>query len=141
MSTFTNRQTVRIRWGDCDPAGIVFFPRYFEIFDAATAALFERALGVTKFAMLKDHEFAGWPMLHTQARFLKPTRFGDDVTIDSSITFGRTSFEVEHKLSLAGELCVECQEKRVWIVRDPADPDRIKSHPVPDAVLAKFKSA
>lgn len=29
----TNRRTVRIEWGDCDPAGIVYFPRYFAIFD------------------------------------------------------------------------------------------------------------
>ncbi len=132
----SNRQTVRIRWGDCDPAGIIFYPRYFEIFDNATAALFERALGITKFQMFKTYEFAGWPLVKTHARFLKPTRFGDDVTVDSSVTFGRSSFTVEHRLSLAGELCAECQEKRVWIVRDAED--RIKSHPVPEAVLAKF---
>ena len=30
----------RIQWGDCDPAGIVFYPRYFEIFDASTTAMF-----------------------------------------------------------------------------------------------------
>lgn len=29
-----NRRTIRIEWGDCDPAGIVFYPRYFEWFDA-----------------------------------------------------------------------------------------------------------
>lgn len=132
----TNRQTVRIRWGDCDPAGIIFYPRYFEIFDAATAALFEQALGITKFEMFEAYKFAGWPLVQTHARFLKPTRFGDDVTIDSSIKFGRSSFEVDHRLSLGGEPCVECQEKRVWIVRDAAG--GIKSHPVPPAVLAKF---
>jgi len=138
MPAFTNTTTVRIRWGDCDPAGIIFYPRYFEIFDNATAALFERALGITKFEMFSAYEFAGWPLVQTQARFLKPTRFGDDVTIDSSITFGRSSFEVEHRLSLAGDLCAECREKRVWIVRDAHN--AIKSHPIPEAVLAKFKA-
>jgi len=138
MAALTNRQTVRIRWGDCDPAGIIFYPRYFEIFDAATAALFERSLGITKFEMFKAYEFAGWPLVQMHARFLKPTRFGDDVTVGSSVKFGRSSFEVEHRLSLDGELCVECQEKRVWIVRDAAG--GIKSHPVPPAVLAKFEA-
>ena len=38
-----NRRTIRIEWGDCDPAGIVFYPRYFEWFDACAAALFEDA--------------------------------------------------------------------------------------------------
>jgi 4-hydroxybenzoyl-CoA thioesterase len=134
----TNSRKVRIEWGDCDPAGIIFYPHYFEIFDASTAALFERALGLTKFEMFKSLEFAGWPLVRTHARFLKPTRFGDDVTVDTSIKFGRASFEIEHKLSLKGELCAECSEKRVWTVRDAGG--ALKSHPVPDAVLGKFKA-
>ena len=122
--TFSNTRTVRIEWGDCDPAGIIFYPRYFEIFDASTAALFERALGMTKFQLFKTFDFAGWPLVRTHARFLKPTRFGDDVTVETAIKFGRASFEVEHHLSLNGETCVECSEKRVWVVRDPADRGR-----------------
>lgn len=136
--TFTSTRSVRIEWGDCDPAGIIFFPNYFRIFDHATAMLFETALGMTKFEMFKALDFSGWPLVRTQARFLKPTRFGDDVTVDSTITFGRSSFEVEHKLSLRGELCAECTEKRVWTVRDAEG--RLKSHPVPEKVLAKFKA-
>jgi 4-hydroxybenzoyl-CoA thioesterase len=136
--TFSNSRKVRIEWGDCDPAGIIFYPRYFEIFDASTAALFERALGLTKFEMFKTLEFTGWPLVRTHARFLKPTRFGDDVTVDSSIKFGRASFEIEHKLSLKGEVCAECSEKRVWTIRDPGG--ALKSHPIPAAVLAKFKA-
>ncbi len=135
---FTNTRKVRIEWGDCDPAGIIFYARYFDIFDASTAMIFERALGITKFQMFKTLEFAGFPLVRTRARFLKPTRFGDDVTVESKISFGRSSFDVEHRLSLNDETCAECSEKRVWVVRD-AD-SRLKSHPVPDAVLAKFRS-
>ncbi len=134
----TNTRTVRIEWGDCDPAGIIYYPNYFRIFDASTAMLFEAALGMTKFQMFKELEFTGWPLVRTQARFVKPTRFGDDVTVESAIKFGRSSFEIEHKLSLEGELCAECSEKRVWTVRD-AD-GHLKSHPVPEIVLAKFKA-
>lgn len=138
MATHSNTRMVRIEWGDCDPAGIIFFPNYFRIFDHSTAMLFETALGMTKFEMFKRLEFTGWPLVRTQAKFIKPTRFGDDVSVVSAIAFGRSSFEVEHKLSLDGELCAECSEKRVWTVRD-AD-GRLKSHPVPDAVLAKFEA-
>lgn len=133
----TVSRKVRIEWGDCDPAGIIFYPRYFEIFDGSTALLFEAALGLTKFQMFKALPFAGFPLVRTQARFLKPTRFGDDVTVDSTISFGRSSFEVEHRLSLHGETCVECSEKRVWVVRDAQG--RLKSHPVPQEVLEKFR--
>ena len=138
MTTFTNSRKVRIEWGDCDPAGIIFYPRYFEIFDASTAALFEAALGITKFEMFKTLDFAGFPLVRTHAKFIKPTRFGDDVVVESTISFGRSSFEIEHRLSLKGELCAECSEKRVWTVRDPAT-GNLKSHPVPPAVVEKFQ--
>lgn len=133
----TNTRNVRIEWGDCDPAGIIFYPTYFRIFDHSTAMLFESALGMTKHEMFKKLEFAGWPLIKTQSRFLKPTRFGDDVTVESTAIFGRSSFEVAHKLSLKGELCAECSEKRVWTVRDASG--QLKSHPIPEAVLTKFK--
>ena len=99
--------------------------------------MFERALGLTKLQLLAAFEFAGFPLANTRARFLKPTRFGDDVTVDTKISFGRSSFEIEHRLSLKGETCAECTEKRVWVARD-AD-GRLKSYPVPEAVLAKFR--
>lgn len=132
-----NSRKVRIEWGDCDPAGIVFYPRYFAIFDASTAALFEHALGLSKYQQLKTYDFAGYPLVRTRARFLKPTRFGDDVVVDTSVTFNRSSFEIEHRLSHDGDPCVECSEKRVWVVHNP-DTGGLKSHPLPEAVLERF---
>lgn len=133
----TNSRNVRIEWGDCDPAGIIFYPNYFRIFDHSTAMLFESALGMTKYEMFKKLEFEGWPLIKTQARFLRPTRFGDDCSVSSTIVFGRTSFDVTHTITLKGETCVEATEKRVWTVRDGSG--QLKSHPIPEAVLAKFK--
>ena len=134
---FSNTRVVRIDWGDCDPAGIIFYPRYFEIFDDSTSALFERALGLTKLELLKTYNFAGFPLVRTQARFLQPTRYGDDVTVESKITFGHASFEIDHRLSLKGVSCVECVEKRVWVAREPNG--RLKSRLVPEEVVRKFR--
>jgi 4-hydroxybenzoyl-CoA thioesterase len=136
--TFTNTRMVRIEWGDCDPAGIIFYPRYFEIFDASTAHLFEAALGMTKYQMFKALPFAGFPLVRTHARFLRPTRFGDDVTVASKIVFGRSSFDVEHQLSLKDDVCAECSEKRVWVIRDVDG--RLRSHAVPEEVLVRFRA-
>ena len=102
--SLSNTRTVRIDWGDCDPAGIIFYPRYFEIFDGSTALLFEAKLGFTKFEMFKRLAFAGWPLVRTQARFIKPTRFGDDETVESTISYGRSTFDETHNLSLKREL-------------------------------------
>ncbi len=135
----TNTRSVRIEWGDCDPAGIIFYPRYFEIFDASTSALFERALGMTKLELIKTYNIVGFPLARTRAKFIRPTRFGDDVTVATSVTFGQSSFEVVHRLSLKDELCVEGSETRVWVVRD-AKTGGIKPQTIPQAVLAKFKA-
>ena len=133
-----NTRTVRIQWGDCDPAGIIFNARYFEIFDASTSALFERALGINKREMLEDYCSAGMPLVRTTACFLKPARFGDDVTVDSVIAFGRSSFQVEHRVTLNGELCAEGAETRVWVVR--AANGEIKSSPVPAEIRDRFSN-
>ena len=44
-------RNTRIEWGDCDPAGIVFYPRYFAMFDSCTTGLFSQALGMSKFVI------------------------------------------------------------------------------------------
>ena len=45
--------TRKVRFEHCDPAGIVFYPRYFAMFDASTALLLERATGMKKIAWTK----------------------------------------------------------------------------------------
>ncbi len=78
----SNTRNVRIEWKDCDPAGIVFYPRYFEMFDTSTTMLVERALGMQKFDYLKTYDFLGHPLVETRARYRIPTRFGDEVAIE-----------------------------------------------------------
>ena len=136
----TNARTVRIEWGDCDPAGIVFYPRFFAMFDASTTALFERALGMTKYKFIERYSIVGYPMVDTRARFIVPAKFGDEVVIESTIKeFRRSSFDVAHRLTKDSALAVEGFETRVWAARDPSDPARIKSAPIPDEVIARFK--
>lgn len=136
---FSNTRTLQIEWGHCDPAGIVFNPRFFEYFDWSTALLFERALGLTKPEMLKAYGAAGIPLVDTKARFLVPCRYGETVEIASGvIRLGRSSFEVEHRLFRQGALAVEGAETRVWTVRDADDPSRIKGAPIPAEIVAKL---
>jgi 4-hydroxybenzoyl-CoA thioesterase len=130
-----NIRNVRIEWGDCDPAGIVYYPRYFAIFDACTSALIERALGMTKHDYLKAYDFSGHPLVNAHSRFIIPTRFGDDVTIESTVAeFRRSSFDVRHRLRKNGALAVEGLETRVWVKGD-ATKGTMKAAPVPQAVI------
>jgi 4-hydroxybenzoyl-CoA thioesterase len=139
---FTNTRTTRIEWGDCDPAGIIFYARYFDIFDVSTTMLLERALGMTKVKYLEAYDFLGHPLVETRARFLLPTRYGDEVTIETTVTAcGRSSFKVEHRLTHGGVLAVEGSETRVWAVRHPAEPRRMQAQPIPADVVARLTQA
>ena len=139
-TVLSNTRHRTIEWGDCDPAGIVFNPRYFEWFDAATAALFARALGMTKAAMVKQYGIVGIPLVDTRATFHVPCSFGDEVRIESTVSaFRRSSFDVRHRLLRAdGVLAVEGFETRVWVGRAPDRPGGIKAQPVPEEVMARF---
>ena len=140
---FTNTRTTRIEWGDCDPAGIIFYARYFDIFDVSTTLLIERALGMTKIEYLKAYDFLGHPLVETRARFLLPTRFGDEVTVATAVmACGRTSFKIEHRVMKDdGALAVEGSETRVWVKRHPAEPRRMQARPIPADVVARLTQA
>jgi 4-hydroxybenzoyl-CoA thioesterase len=133
-----NSRLVRIEWGDCDPAGIVYYPRYFALFDACTSALIERGLGMTKHDYLKAYDFSGHPLVNTHSRFLVPTRFGDDVTVESAVTeIRRSSFDVRHRLFKDGDLAVEGLETRVWVRGDPTK-GAMRAAPLPREVIERL---
>jgi len=135
----TNVHLVTVEWGHCDPAGIVYFPNYFTYFDSSTNALFLRALGCNKYEMLKRYGIVGIPLVDVGARFIVPSTFGDVVTIESSVAeIRRSSFRMLHRLLRGDTLAVEGTETRVWVGRDPADPDRLKGMPIPTDVIAKL---
>ena len=135
----SNRKEIHVEWGDCDPAGIVYFPRFFEYFDACTNALFEKA-GFRKAEMLKQYGLLGIPMIDTRAQFYVPASFGELVVVETRITeWGRSSFQVEHKLYKAKLLAAEGTEKRVWTVRDAQSVNGIRSEPIPEEVRARFQ--
>lgn len=134
----TNTRTVRIEWGDCDPAGIVFFPRYFAFFDACTAGMFE-AVGLPKPALLKKYDIVGFPVVETGASFHVPSKFGDTITIETTIVeWRRSSFRVQHRVLKGETLAIEAHETRVWVGRHPDDPEAIKSRPVPQDLIDRF---
>jgi 4-hydroxybenzoyl-CoA thioesterase len=133
-----NKRAIHIEWGDCDPLGIVYFPRYFEFFDACTNALFEKA-GFPKPELFKKFRMDGIPLVDVKAKFMAPSSFGDTVVVESKIAeWGRSSFSVEHKLFRGEALAVEGFEKRVWVVRTGEGEKRIKSAEIPREVRERF---
>ena len=133
------RRELTIEWGHCDPAGIVFNPRFFEFFDTNTWMLFEKALGVKQNELASTHGIIGIALVDARANFIKPAKFGDTIEIASRIKeFRRSSFEVEHSITIGGELATEGTETRVWATRDKTNPDKITTASIPAEVIAKF---
>ena len=132
----TSRQTIRIAWGDCDAAEIVYFPRYFEWFDAGTHTLFDK-VGLS-FAKLSElYGRVAIPLVATRATFILPSTYGDDVVIETAISrWGRSSFDVHHRLLRGEALAVECFETRVWTVRNAEN--HLEGQAVPQDVIALF---
>jgi 4-hydroxybenzoyl-CoA thioesterase len=136
-----NRKNIRIEWGDCDPAGIIFFPRYFAYFDACTHALLERA-GFRQRDMQSEHGILGFPLVDARARFIVPTRYDDDVVVETCVTeFGRASFQIQHRLYKDGVLAVEAFETRVCVSLTGEKPGKMKATPIPPAFVRKLSES
>src|SRR5882757_7100158 len=140
VGNFIHRRQLTIEWAHCDPAGIVFNSRFFEIFDAGTWALLEAALGVPMRELSAVFDIAGVPLVDAGARFIAPVKFGDRVVHESQVSaFRRSSFDVEHRLSLGAELATLGRETRGWAALDKAG--RLRAKPLPDEVTARFRTA
>ncbi|MDR3468411.1 MAG: thioesterase family protein [Xanthobacteraceae bacterium] len=75
-----HRQPLMIRFSHCDPAGIVYFAKYFDIANGVVEDFFPAALG------LSYHDFIGARRIglgfaHAECDFLKPGKMGDHLTV------------------------------------------------------------
>lgn len=126
---------VRVEFGDCDPAGIVFFPNFFRWYDAASLNYF-RECGLPPWRELeKTRGIIGTPVVDIQSRFTRPATYGDRIEVVSSIVEWREkSFVMLHQIKNNGELLNEAKDTRVFAVRDKDNPDRIRATPIPDDI-------
>ena len=137
---FSNTRILTVEWGHCDPAGIVFNPRFFEYFDWSMALLVAAATGTDKSDLLKRYNAAGIPLVDTRAVFRAPLRYGEEARIVSRVAALRgSSFDVEHKLFKGEMLCVEGFETRVWTAFD--EQGRIRPRDLPEDVRKALAGA
>jgi 4-hydroxybenzoyl-CoA thioesterase len=141
VGSFVSRRQLTVAWGQCDPAGIVFNPRYFEMFDESSWLLLQGLLGVGQHDFPARYGLIGPALVDARANFLKPARFGDVIEISSRICdVRRSSFDVEHRVTLGGELAVDGGETRLWAARDQRDPDKMRALPIPQEIIDRFGS-
>jgi 4-hydroxybenzoyl-CoA thioesterase len=134
-----NALAVKVRWSEADPAGIVFYPRFFEWFDLGTEALFE-SLGLPWRELFPASQIVGVPIVETGARFASPVRYGDEVRIETTVSEVREkTFRVEHEVSVGGRPCASGFEVRAWVARPESSGGALAARPIPAGVAARLK--
>lgn len=135
----THETTVRVRWSDADPAGIAFYPRFFEWYDLGTEELFA-ALGMAWTALFPAHAIVGVPIVESGSTFHAPVRYGDVVTIRSTVAWVQDrTFRMEHEVSVAGVTCARGFEVRAWVARPERPGGALHARPIPEPVASRLR--
>lgn len=121
-----------VNFGDCDPAGIVFYPNFYRWFDEAVHAALEAA-GWGWHRTARDFGWRGVSVADAQAHFVRPALHGDRLTIETRIDGTENRRIVfRHRVLRGTALICEGREIRFIAVPHPADPQRIQATDVPE---------
>ncbi len=138
---FEVTKDIRIEWGHCDPARIVYNPNYFRWMEDGLSLLFEAAGVPIPELLARDPSFRGAPLVRTAADFIAPARIGGVVTLTVKIArWGRTSFDVEYLFAIDGVRLVEAVQTRVWGGTKPGSAEELQAIPIPDEVKAALSA-
>jgi len=112
---------VTVHFGDCDPAGIVFFPNFMRWLDAASLHFF-MTCGLPPWRVSQaEGGFAGTPVLEVNTRFVKAATYGETLQIHTSIEEWRGKVFIEkQEIRRGGDLLCEAHVTRIFVRRDPA---------------------
>lgn len=129
---------VLVGFGDCDPAGIVYYPNFFRWFDAATHAMFF-AVGQSHDRARREHGWIVWPVVDAGASFCAPARANEAIEIHSTIEhWSAKTFRISHRAMRGDTLLVDGWEVRFIGEPHPDDPRRLRVVPIPDFVRQLF---
>ena len=136
----SSRHEVTVEWGDCDPAGIVYYPSYFRWIDQATYRLF-LAAGLKRDDVSSGQWKEGTPLVAAECSFRRASQHGEKLVIESRVEkFGRSSFTIRHVFrDASGEVAAEGTETRIW-ARKEGDARSLKAVPIPEDVKKKLMS-
>jgi 4-hydroxybenzoyl-CoA thioesterase len=134
----THVHPVLVGFGDCDPAGIVYYPNFFRWFDAAMHAMFF-ARGHSFESMKREHGLIAWPLVDAGGAFRAPARLNEQIEIHSTIeSWSRKTFRIAHRALRGSTLLVEGWEVRFLGEPHPDDPQRLRAVPIPDWMRTLF---
>ena len=124
---------VRVEFGDCDPAGIVWFPNFFRWIDAASRHFFIEC-GVPSWQETRQSMgLIGTPLVDTQASFVKTASYGDVLQIHTQISEWRNkSFVQSYRVMRGDDEIMRCTEVRIFAADKPGG--GIRAMAVPEEI-------
>lgn len=141
-STAVHEHRVDVRFGDCDPAGIVYFPRYFDFFHQTMETWFD-ALGGPSYATFITDGQRGLPTVHTEADFASPVRFGDAIVVELRLAkLGRSSMELAYLVRDAVDGDTRATGRSVVVAMDlnPTSPSFRRAVAIDEDLRARIQS-
>lgn len=128
---------VTVQFGDCDPAGIVFFPNFARWMDESSLGFF-MSCGLPPWReLVKSRGIIGTPVLEVQTRFHKSATYGEAIEVHTTVEeWSAKVFRHRHVVKRGDVLLCEGTEVRAFVVRDAADPERLRAIPIPDDIKA-----
>ena len=135
----TTLHSVTVQFGDCDPAGIVFYPNFSRWMDAASLSFFMQCGLPPWRELVKTRGIVGTPLLEINTRFVKTVTYGETIVIATHVEEWRAKVFVQmHRVTRAGpageDLICEGREVRAFTRRDTDNPDRLRAMPVPEDI-------
>jgi acyl-CoA thioester hydrolase len=104
---------LRVRYGECDPQGIVFNANYLAYFDIAVTELWREAIGSWQTMVERGVDVV---VAEAKIRFRRPARFDDVLALGAHVgSFGTTSMTTEIEIRRAGELLVDGRLRQVFV--------------------------
>jgi acyl-CoA thioesterase FadM len=134
-----NTTTIQVRWSESDPAGIAFYPRFFEWYDMGCAALFD-SLGMPWPVLFPQYQIVGVPIVECGSRFTSPVRYGDHVRVRATIAWVKEkTFRMEYEITVRDRLCARGFEIRAWVGRPATEGAPIHARAIPAEVATKLR--
>jgi 4-hydroxybenzoyl-CoA thioesterase len=123
----------RIRFSHCDPAGIIFYPRYAELLNEVVEDWFADGIGIDFRTLIGEHRL-GVPVVRLECDFLAPARFGDTLTFRLAVNaIGTSSVQLAIE-ALRGE--TPCLRAALKIVLTSLD--SFRAVPIDDLWRGRF---
>ena len=123
--------TRRVRFSDCDPAGIVFFPQYLVMLNGFIEQWFDEGLRIS-YSELIGRRRTGLPTVRLEVDFTAITRHGDDLLQTVAVEkLGRSSLALQIEFSAGAELRLRARQVLVCTSLDTHKPQAL-----PDDVRA-----